>query len=201
MNYDDQRALASQLRCPTGEEGIAVGEKMKIINAVMNQVAFEHLDAGPPDRVLEIGFGLGSLLDQFLSRSSYVSGLDLSLTMAKETSQRLGARVKICCGSVLDLPFEEHAFTKICTVNTVYFWKNLLRAFTECRRVLEPNGVLVVCFNADYELAKDSWDKFNFTLYGEGKVMDSMHAAGFIHIDPRIEQDLQQGKFFCLRAS
>lgn len=201
MDYDVQMALARQLRCPTGAEGITVGEKMNLINALMIQVAFEHLGVGPPDRVLEIGFGPGALLDQLLSKSSYVAGVDLSLTMATEVSRRLGLRVKACCGSALDLPFEERIFTKICTVNTIYFWDDLSRAFAECRRVLQPDGRLVVCFNASHELAKDSWEKFKFTLYDEGEVMNSMRSAGFTYIDRRVEQDPEQGKFFCLCAS
>jgi SAM-dependent methyltransferase len=174
---------------------------MQVINALMNQVALEHLDPGLPDRVLEIGFGPGSLFDQLLSRSSYVAGLDLSPTMVKETRQRLGSRVKACCGDVLALPFEEGAFTKICTVNTVYFWEDLRQAFVECRRVLRSDGALVACFNASYDLEKDSWGQCDFTLYTEDEVMGSMRSAGFTHVERRADWDPEQGEFFCLRAS
>src|SRR5262245_45619834 len=99
---DDERiALARQLRCPIGSEGLAVGETMNALNATMNRVALEHLDLGPADHVLEIGFGPGSLLDQLLSRSSSVAGLDLSLAMVEEARRRFGLRVKACCGSAL----------------------------------------------------------------------------------------------------
>lgn len=201
MNHDEQLALARQLRCPTGAEGIAVGEKMNVINAMMNRMALEHLDSGPSDRVLEIGFGLGSLLDRLVSQSSYVAGLDLSPTMVKETTRRLGLRAKACCGNALALPFEQNTFTKICSVNTVYFWKELPQVFLECRRILRSDGVLVVCFNASYELEKDSWDDCDFTLYTDEEVMSSIRSAGFTHIDPKTERDPEQGDFFCLRAS
>jgi SAM-dependent methyltransferase len=201
MDHEEQRTLARQLRCPTGVEGVTVGEKMKVINAMMNQVALEHLDPGLPDRVLEIGFGPGSLLDQLLSQSSYVAGLDLSPTMAQETRQRFGSRVKACCGNALALPFEEGTFTKICTVNTVYFWENLQQVFVECRRVLRSEGVLVLCFNASYELEKDSWGQCEFTLHTEDEVMGSLRSAGFPHVERKSSRDPEQGEFFCLRAS
>lgn len=200
MNDEEQRALARQLRRPTGAAGRAVGETMSSINAGMNRAAFEHLDAGPADRVLEIGFGPGALLELLLSRSSYVAGVDWSLTMARETSRRLGARLKACCGT-LDLPFGEGVFTRVCTVNTIYFWDDLLRGLTECRRVLQPDGALVVCFNASHELAKESWDRYRFTLHHEEDVTSAMRSAGFTRIDRRMERDPGQGEFFSLRAS
>jgi SAM-dependent methyltransferase len=173
---------------------------MNAINVLMNRVAFEHLGAGPADRVLEIGFGPGSLLDQLLARSSCLAGLDLSPTMVKEARRRLGSRVRACCGSALALPFIDRTFTKICTVNTVYFWEDPRQAFTECRRVLSPDGALVVCFNAHHELAREAWDEFGFILHTEDDVASSLRAAGFACIDRRVEVDPEQGEFFCLRA-
>jgi SAM-dependent methyltransferase len=200
MDRDEQRALSRQLRCPTGIEGVAVSEAMTHLNARMNQVAFEHLDAGPADRVLEIGFGPGSLIDQLLLKSSYVAGLDLSPTMVVETRRRFGARAKACCGNALAIPIKANAFTRICTVNTVYFWEDLRQVFLECRRVLCSEGGLVVCFNAGYELEKDSWDLFGFTPYREDEVIVALRSAGFTDIDCRMDRDPEQGEFFCLRA-
>jgi len=174
---------------------------MKALNALMNQVAFEQLDPGPSDRVLEIGFGPGAFLDQILTRTSSVAGIDFSLTMVHETSRRLGAQVKICLGSALALPFEGRRFTKICTVNTVYFWDDLQQAFTECRRVLQPGGSLVVCFNSSDELAKGSWDRYGFNLHTEDDIRISVRSAGFSHIDCKMTHDPEQEDFFCLRAS
>jgi SAM-dependent methyltransferase len=201
MNPADQRAIARQLRCPTGADGLAVGERMIALNALMNQMALEQLDPRPSDQVLEIGFGPGALLDQILTRTSSVAGVDFSLTMVQETSRRLGARVKICLGSALALPFEGESFSKICTVNTVYFWDDLHQAFAQCMRVLQPGGSLVVCFNASDELAKGSWDQYGFNLHREEDIMDAVRAAGFSRIDCTRTHDPEQEDFFCLRAS
>ena len=47
-------------------------------------------------------------------------------------------------GSVEALPFASGSFAKVCTVNTVYFWKSLEVGFNEIHRVLSPGGRLVV---------------------------------------------------------
>jgi len=197
----DQAAVARQLRCPSGVEAVAVGEEMNSLNAVMNRVALEELDPAPTDRVLEIGFGGGALLDELLARGSSVVGVDLSPVMVGEARRRLGSGAKICCGSVEALPCREGAFTQVCSVNTIYFWNDLHHAFLECRRVLRPEGHLVVCFNARHELEKDSWHRFGFILYSEAEVLASLRSAGFERLEVRSERDPEQGEFFCVRAS
>ncbi len=197
----DQAAVARQLRCPSGAEGIAVGEEMNSLNAVMNRVTLEHLDLASTDRVLEIGFGGGALLDQLLARTSRVVGVDLPPAMAGEARRGLSSGAKICCGSVESLPCRERAFTQVCCVNTIYFWNDLDRAFLECRRVLRPEGLLVVCFNARHELEKGFWHRFGFILYSETEVLASLRSAGFKRMEVRSERDPEQGEFFCVRAS
>lgn len=200
LDDEKRRSLARQLRCPVGKEGLAVGEMMNGINRMMNQAALEDLAPGPEERVLEIGFGGGALLEEILTRGSLAAGIDWSLTMARAARQRFGSRARVCRGSVQELPYEDGEFTKIVTVNTVYFWKDLGQAFSECRRTLLPDGDLVVCFNADYELRKGPWERYEFVLYSKEEVMDSVRSSGFSQLRCNPMRDLEQGDFFCLRA-
>lgn len=44
-------------------------------------------------------------------------------------------------------PYPDGYFTKVCTVNTIYFWADADAVLSELRRVLATGGRLVVCFN------------------------------------------------------
>lgn len=76
-------------------------------------------------------------------------------------------------GSIEALPYESEAFTKLCRVNTTYFWPDPIVALAECRRVLKREGSLVLGFNAKNELER--WGG---------------HSA----------KDAEQGLFYCVSA-
>ena len=87
-----------------------------------------------------------------LEGAAYVAGVDHSRSMVQRALNTFSTEVK-----------EEHAnfyvaeekrcrllplpFKKVCTVNTIYFWKSLETGFIEIRRVLAQDGRLVVGFS------------------------------------------------------
>ena len=84
------------------------------------------------------------------------------------------------------MPFNEAAFDKICTVNTVYFWTSLEAGFAEIYRVLKSGGRAIVGF-----LPKEKMDRMGmpsdiFTTRAPGDVVVAMRQAGFHNI--RIER-------------
>lgn len=145
------RFIARQLSCPTGFFGGIMGLLMNQHNAKMNGFAVRQLQLAPTDRVLEIGFGGGVNLRSLIAGAAFLGGVDPSQKMVRRAKARFAeavsaGRADFREGSVEQLPFEGSSFGKVCTVNTIYFWRSLDQGFAEVYRVLSPGGCLVVGF-------------------------------------------------------
>jgi SAM-dependent methyltransferase len=128
-----------------------MGRLMNHRNARMNAFAVEQLELQRGDRVLEIGFGGGVNLPALVERATFVAGADPSPDVVKRAKARFAAAMKagradFRVGTVEAIPFETARFGKVCTVNTVYFWRSLDAGFAEIHRVLAPGGRIVVGF-------------------------------------------------------
>jgi arsenite methyltransferase len=178
------RFIARQLSCPSGLPGRIVGRLMNRRNARMNAFAIKHLELQPADRVLEIGFGGGVTLPTLIAVAGSVTGVDRSRDAVNSANARFSTAVKagraqFRVGVVESLPFDSGYFTKVCTVNTVYFWKSLDQAFAEIFRVLAPRGRAVIGF-----LPKQSMDRLGmpsdiFTSRTLEEVRAALLGAGF----------------------
>jgi len=120
-------------------------------NAKMNAFAVEQLGLRPSDRVLEIGFGGGATLPALIGGAAFVGAIDRSRDVVEWAKARFSAAVKsgrarFLEGSVEAIPFPAAAFEKVCTVNTIYFWRSLDAGFAEIHRVLAPGGRVVIGF-------------------------------------------------------
>jgi ubiquinone/menaquinone biosynthesis C-methylase UbiE len=167
-----------------------MGWLMNRHNAKMNAFAIQQLELGPSDRVLEIGFGGGVTLFSLIENASFVGGVDLSREMvewanAKHSKAVTAGRAEFREGRVEALPFDTASFGKVCTVNTVYFWRSLDVGFTEIHRVLAPGGRVVIGF-----LPKEWMDRLGhpsdiFTARTSTEVIAALTGAGFknVHIE------------------
>ena len=178
------RFIARQLSRPTGIVGRLMGQLMNRSNANMNAFAVEQLELTPEDRVLEIGFGGGVTLPKLLARAAFVCGVDRSADMVKHAKARFAdavaaARADFREGTVEALPLSPSSFSKVCTVNTVYFWTSLDAGFAEIHRVLSPGGRTAIGF-----LPKDRMDRMGmpadiFASRAPDAVMAALDRAGF----------------------
>ncbi len=184
------RFIAAQLARPSGFMGIAIRHLMNRHNARMNAFAVRELTINPLDRVLEIGFGGGATLSSLIDEASFVAGIDRSRDVVDWAQRRFSrsiraGRAEFRHGHVEALPYETAAFDKVCTVNTVYFWKSLDEGFAEIHRVLKPLGKIAVGF-----LPKKRMDRLNmpediFTARTPREVIEALERTGFK--DVRIE--------------
>lgn len=178
------RFVARQLACPSGWVGRVVGTLMNQQNAGLNAYALEMLALRPMDRVLEIGFGGGGLLAELVERASFVGGVDRSTTMIDCARTRFADAIahgyaEFREGRAEALPFGAASFDKVCTVNSVCFWRSLESGFTEAARVLAPGGRIVVGF-----LPRDRTDRVAmpgdvFTPRTADEVIEALAGAGF----------------------
>jgi ubiquinone/menaquinone biosynthesis C-methylase UbiE len=98
-------------------------------NAALNDTAFENLDLQPHDRLLEVGFGGGCLMNRVVKTvtEGMIAGIDISPTMVRYCSRRFrpfvqNGHLDLRCSQAEALPFPAAHFTKVCTVNSIFYW-------------------------------------------------------------------------------
>ena len=203
-----QAFFSRQLAKPSGLFGrLFTARWLEKANTGMNALTLDSLALEPGDRLLELGFGSGYLLEKVLENHlcNFAAGADISPEMVNHVGARLrpyveAGKAQIRHGDIEAIPFADGAFTKLCSVNTLYFWKDPQRALAECRRVLKAGGRLALCFNAKSELAKWPGHVHGFTLYELADVEAMLAAAGFFEFETMSGNDPGQGLFHCVRA-
>ncbi len=114
------------------------------------QAGLEALAAQPGERILEIGCGPGAAL-AILARSvrpdGRVVGVDISPRMCAVSRRAVrGLPVEVVEGAAARLPFPERAFDGCFLSFTLELFEEADRqvVLAECRRILRPNGRIVV---------------------------------------------------------
>jgi ubiquinone/menaquinone biosynthesis C-methylase UbiE len=201
--------IARQLAHPSGLFGRWFTARwLDKANAAMNKLTLERLSVAAGDRLLEVGFGGGDLLEQLLSTKpiAFVAGVDLSMEMVNVVGRRLSSyilagKADVRTGDIEALPYADGEFNKLCSVNTLYFWRNPSVALAECRRVLRRGGQIILCFNAKQDLALWLPHKHGFRLYDLSEVEDLLDVAGFTSIEVVSAKDSEQGEFYCVTGN
>ena len=183
---EELKNIAKQLSCPEGEHGIKTGEMMHSSNIGMTTSAIDALNLKNNETVLEIGHGNGGHIAQLLSKAENLRyfGADISATIIAEAEKN--NQVFLAQGNVQfkltdgnSLPFHNHQFDKIFTVNTIYFWKNPCEYLAEIKRTLKLNGTLVICFADKSFMQNLPFISYGFTLYEVEKVKELLKNGGF----------------------
>jgi ubiquinone/menaquinone biosynthesis C-methylase UbiE len=178
--------IASQLRKPEGEDGIKTGESMNQGNKFMNLQTIAVVNPVAKDRVLEIGMGNGWFVKEILQKdaSIHYTGFDHSPLMVQE-AKRINSdwiekgQAEFFLGDVSALPFQNKPFNKIFTINTIYFWKDNTRVFSELRRVLKPGGTLIIAIRPKRQMQNYPFTRFGFTMYSTAELKEVLIANGF----------------------
>lgn len=181
------RYLAAQLGKPSGIFGrVMMLPALNRHNAPVNALALGQLHLSPSDRVLEVGFGGGALLRKVVVgvQQGHVTGVDYSIDAVDFCRRKLSRFVssgllELHCADVCQLPFSPDSFTKVCSVNTIYFWPDVQAAFCELGRVLQKGGLFVLCFSPRKEMQSRKFSLHGFRLYEQDEVGDLLTTAGF----------------------
>jgi ubiquinone/menaquinone biosynthesis C-methylase UbiE len=111
----------------------------------IHDAVVDALASRPPRRVLDLGCGTGQLAErlQHTVPGVRVTGCDFSSGMLAEARQR-SRRVRWTCGDAQRLPFADRSFDAIVTTEAFHWFPDQRRALAECRRVLAPDGRLLL---------------------------------------------------------
>lgn len=193
--------LRSQFGKPSGLFGSWIlGPLMNVANTRLIARTIELLEPRSRSAILDIGFGGGDSLIALAERAphSRIWGVDYSPDMVEAAAARvryrsLQRRVRVQCATVAKLPFPARAFDCILTVNSVYYWPNIVKCLRETRRVLKPGGRLAAGFRSRESLLPFTRGWENFKLYNAQQFARLMRRAGFdvLQVEHRDQSRLQ----------
>lgn len=179
------RFMAQQLSHPSGLIGPLAAHAWNRRNAGLNDAIFDRLALSPADRVLEVGFGGGYLLGRMSTvvTAGLLAGVDVSPAMVAFCARRYRpiirqGRLALKCAPVESLPYPPEVFTKVCTVNSIFYWQSVQRALAEFHRVLTGNGFAVICFTCKESLRKRSFAR-HVALYEADEIEQMAISCGF----------------------
>lgn len=190
--------MAQLLGKPEGEFGSAIGDNLNRTNRGITEAVYNRLQLQSAHHVLEIGFGNGKLLPDLLSKAdglTYV-GFDIAATMVAE-AQAFNAdlvasgRAAFRLGPVEALDCADQSFDRVFAVNVFYFWPEPVRALSEMRRVLRPDGISIVAA-VDPSIAATApfaREEFGFRLRDSDTISALHRQAGFgrVAVEPYSE--------------
>ncbi|MEI6408967.1 MAG: class I SAM-dependent methyltransferase [Bacteroidota bacterium] len=186
MDEKELQQIAAQLRKPEGEIGFKTGEWMNKGNVQINLNAIEALQVSSGDQILEIGMGNGFFVKEILGVQPDViyTGCDFSDVMV-EAATTMNAdwvaadRAKFIHADLSALPFSAGAFDKIFSVNTIYFWENDTQALGEIKRVLKPDGKLVLALRPKHQMERYPFTKYGFRMLSKEELFQLLENHGF----------------------
>ncbi len=120
----------------------------------------------PPDaRVLDAGCGAGVPLAEVLTHSCHIVGLDLA-TAQIGLARHFVPLGDFLCGDITAPPFRDRTFAAIvCVYAMIHVPRDEhIRLLSEFRRLLEPDGILLICMGVD-DLLEDVADYHGARMY------------------------------------
>ena len=181
---------------PYGEAGREMLKKMNSgRHAELSEWGLKYLKTKADSDIIEIGCGGGANIARLLKLcpSGSVTGVDyadLSVKVSSETNREdiEAGKVSVLKENVMSLSFGDGSFDTATAFETIYFWPDIKKAFSEVHRVLKKDGVFFICNETDGEAPEGyEWEKENDNLkiYKIEQITDILKEAGFSKINVR----------------
>lgn len=191
--------IGSQFGNPHGFIGKICCKIMNIINKPMYKKTIALLDVKQGDNVLDIGFGNGHLLKSiYNSVKVKLYGIDISEDM-KIQAEKINIKALndgnlfLSVGECCSLKYDDEFFKAITSINTVYFWKDVVKGLSEIHRTLKKDGIFYNVVYTKEWLDKLSYTEKGFKKYSPEELMKFGQQAGFNNV---YFKDIVKGKNF-----
>jgi SAM-dependent methyltransferase len=186
------------------------GEGMEKGHRPIGEQAIRLMNIPTDARVLDIGCGSGwaTRLIAEHAKNGRVVGIDISdemVRLAAETSKSF-ANVEFRVASAEKLPFADAEFTDAFSMESLYYYADMLSAMKEIRRVLAPGGLFVKVVDLYQENEPShQWIeqlKVSVHLLSVADYRNLFSDAGFVNIEDRrlhdptpVPEDYSGGSF------
>ncbi len=127
------------------------GRIMEFVNAPSYRLARKLIAPQSGQRLMEIGFGSGRLLEMLAqsAKDIHLAGIDpteamVEMARARRTLAQRAGSLDLKRGMPEALPWADSMFDAVAAVHCFQFWEDPERAAREVLRVLVPGGRLVV---------------------------------------------------------
>lgn len=200
--------FSKQARKPSGLFGrLFMGPMFVKGNQRLNSFVKENLKIQGSERMLEIGFGPGLLLNSIAEEldGGTIEGIDFSGTMVSMARKRnkkhiQSGKVLIRLGDFNEMNFEKEMYDSIFSVNTIYFWKEPDRTLAKISASLKPGGKLVLGFHVRDVMIKMGLDENVFQFYTQQEVVDCLEADGYFKAVEIVSKNEREKTGFCAIA-
>ena len=179
-------------RKPQGFGGKIMVKMMNSGHSKLAKWGFTKIYAKSNAKVLDIGCGGGANIANWLAKctNGHVTGIDYSKVSVAESEKLNAIAIKqgkcdIVYGDVSSMPFDNEAFDCVSAFETVYFWTDLEKCFTEVNRVMKSGGTFLICNESDGTNPKDEkWTKKigGMKIYNEMQLRTMLEKVGFCDI-------------------
>ena len=174
---------------PEGFGGKLMVQMMNSGHGKMAKWGFSHIQVKGSENILDIGCGGGANIANWINlcKKGHVTGIDYSevsvATSSKKNKIAISEnRCSVLQGNVLELPFNDEKFDIASAFETIYFWPEIEKSFSQVYRVLKPGGKFMVCNESDGTNEKDKkWTNTikGMTIYNEKQICDLLRNVGF----------------------
>ena len=182
-----------QCKKPQGEHGLEVINDMNEHQEIISNFAMESVTLDDDSYVIDIGCGGGVNIEKFLNRcpEGVVDGLDYSSLSVEESIKRNQdavdeGRCHIYEANVLDMPLDDGVYDLASAFETIYFWKDLNKAFSEVYRILKDDGRFMIACDTDGNNPNDQkWVNIfdDITVYTKEELTSVLKDVGFKKVD------------------
>lgn len=127
----------------------------KQIDEIEKRIISQLIKNIPRKNMLELGCGTGHWTEFFINQGFEVTATDISEAML-QLAEAKNLRAKFSLADSENLPFETNSYDCVSSITMLEFVDNQDEVFEEIKRVLKPNGWLVLgCLNENSILAQN----------------------------------------------
>jgi ubiquinone/menaquinone biosynthesis C-methylase UbiE len=182
-----------QCQKPHGDDGLEIINDMNEHHEIISNYAMESIELKEDSKVIDIGCGGGVNIEKFLKRCpcGVVDGLDYSALSVEQSTKRNRQavdmdRCHVYEANVLDIPLDDGIYDLASAFETIYFWKDLNKAFGEVYRILNDEGRFLIACDTDGNNPNDQkWVGLldDVAVYTKDEILKVLEAVGFNDVE------------------